>query len=208
MLTSFKKQREAMVINQLQGRDITDQRVLQAFKQVPREKFLNSDLHQFAYTDYALPIDQEQTISQPYVVAEMCQIAQLTGSEIVLDIGTGSGYQAAILSLLVKQVFSIEIIEDLAKKAKDKLAKMGYQNIEVIHGDGQLGLKEHAPFDVINSAAATQHIPEAWKKQVKIGGKIISPLITNRGQELVRITKTKTGFKQESFGLVAFVPLV
>jgi len=197
-----------MVINQLQGRDITDQRILEAFRQVPREKFLDPKLQQFAYTDYALPISQEQSISQPYIVAKMCQLAQLTGLETVLDIGTGSGYHAAILSLLVKQVFSLEIIEDLAKKAKVKLAKMGYQNIEVFHGDGQLGLKEHAPFDLINSAAASQYIPQTWKRQVKIGGKIILPLITGRGQELLRITKTKAGFKQENFGLVAFVPLV
>ena len=208
MLNGFKKQRAAMVIDQLQGRDITDQRILKAFRQVSREKFLDSDLHQFAYTDYALPIDQKQSISQPYIVAKMCQLAKLTGTEKVLDIGTGSGYQAAILSLLVKQVFSIEIIEELAAQAKNKLKKMGYKNVEVIYGDGQLGLEEHAPFDVINSAAVTKNIPEAWKKQIKIGGKIILPLITNRGQELVRITKEKSGFKQESFGLVAFVPLV
>lgn len=207
MQNSFNKQREAMLVNQLQARDITDQRVLEAFRQVPREKFVNQSLSDQAYIDYPLAIDQGQSISQPYIVAKMCQLAQLTGSETVLDIGTGSGYQAAILSLLVKQVFTIEIIEDLAKEAKLKLEKIGYKNVEVIYGDGQQGLKKHAPFDLIKSAAATEKIPKSWKNQLKTGGKIILPLITNKGQELVRIIKEKSGFKQENFGLVAFVPL-
>lgn len=208
MLNKFKKQREAMLINQLQARDISDQRVLEAFKQVPREKFIRQDLQRYAYTDNPLAIGQGQSISQPYVVAKMCQLAELTGSERVLDVGAGSGYQAAILSLLAKQVFTIEIIEDLAKQAKIKLQKLSYKNVEVIYGDGQLGFKEEAPFDLIISAAASSAIPLSWKKQIKISGKIILPLITQRGQELVRLTKEKTAFKQESFGLVAFVPLV
>ena len=197
-----------MLVNQLQARDITDPRVLEAFRQVPREKFIDRPLRHQAYIDYPLPIDQAQTISQPYIVAKMCQLAQLTGSETVLDIGTGSGYQAAILSLLVKQVFTIEIIEDLAKGAQERLKKLAYKNVEVIHGDGQQGLKKYAPYDLIKSAAATKKIPESWKDQIKTGGKIILPLITNKGQELVRIIKKKSGFKQESFGLVTFVPLI
>ncbi len=208
MPTSFNKQREAMLVNQLQARDITDQRVLEAFRQVPREKFVNPQLRHQAYIDKPLPIKQKQSISQPYIVAKMCQLAQLTGTETVLDVGTGSGYQAAILSLLVKQVFTIEIIEDLAKEAKIKLKKLGYTNVEVILGDGQQGLKEYAPYDLIKSAAATEEIPQTWKDQLQRGGKIILPLITQKGQELVRITKEKSGFKQESFGLVAFVPLI
>jgi protein-L-isoaspartate(D-aspartate) O-methyltransferase len=208
MQTSFKKQRETMLVNQLQARDITDQRVLAAFKQVPREKFIDRPLRHQAYIDYPLPIDQAQTISQPYVVAKMCQLAKLTGVETVLDIGTGSGYQAAILSLLAKQVFTIEIIESLAKKAQQRLKKLGYKNVKVIHGDGQLGLKKHAPFDLIKSAAASEKIPEAWKKQLKNGGKIILPLVTKRGQELIRLTKYKNSFKKEKFGLVVFVPLI
>lgn len=207
MQNSFNKQREAMLVNQLQARDITDQRVLEAFRQVPREKFVNQSLSDQAYIDYPLAIDRGQSISQPYIVAKMCQLAQLTGSETVLDIGTGSGYQAAILSLLVKQVFTIEIIENLAKEAQKRLKKLGYKNVEVIYGDGQQGLKKHAPYDLIKSAAATEKIPQAWKNQLKTSGKIILPLITNKGQELVRIIKEKSGFKQENFGLVAFVPL-
>jgi protein-L-isoaspartate(D-aspartate) O-methyltransferase len=208
MPTSFSKQREAMLVNQLQARDITDQRVLEAFRQVPREKFVDPQLRYRAYIDKPLPIKQEQSISQPYIVAKMCQLAQLTGTETVLDIGTGSGYQAAILSLLVKQVFTIEIIEDLATEAKIKLKKLGYTNVEVIHGDGQQGLEKHAPYDLIKSAAATKEKPQAWKDQLQTGGKIILPLITQRGQELVKITKEKSSFKQENFGLVAFVPLI
>jgi protein-L-isoaspartate(D-aspartate) O-methyltransferase len=208
MHTSFKKQREAMLANQLQARDITDPQVLAAFKQVSREKFVNYKLRHQAYIDEPLPIKQEQSISQPYVVAKMCQLAELNGEETVLDIGTGSGYQAAILSLLVKQVFTIEIVENLAIEAQERLEKLGYKNVTVIHGDGQRGLKKHAPYDLIKSAAATKKVPQTWKDQLKSGGKIILPLITKNGQELVRIIKKKSGFKQESFGLVTFVPLI
>jgi protein-L-isoaspartate(D-aspartate) O-methyltransferase len=208
MLNVFKQRREAMVCSQLQARDITNQQVLAAFKKVPREKFIPASLQDQAYSDNPLPISKNQTISQPYVVAKMCQLLQLTGNEKVLDIGTGSGYQAAILSYLCQEVFTIETIESLAEEAKERLNKLGYTNVTVIQGDGRLGLSSEAPFDAIKSAAASSDIPEAWKEQLAIGGRIVLPLKIINGQKIIRVKKTNSGFEQESFGLVRFVPLV
>lgn len=207
-MPNFRKQRQLMVERQLKSRDITDQNVLEAMSKVPREKFVPQGQKGNAYADYALAISHDQTISQPYVVALMCQLLELEGSEKVLDIGTGSGYQAAVLSQLAKEVISIEVIPELAESAKQTLKKLNYNNIKIITGDGRKGAPEYAPFEGIKSAAASLKIPPAWKEQLKLGGHIVLPLKDILYQKLVRLTKTKQGFEKESFGGVAFVPLV
>jgi protein-L-isoaspartate(D-aspartate) O-methyltransferase len=207
-MTNFKQQRQQMVEVQLKSRDITDQRVLEAMNQIPREKFVPKEIRFSAYADRPLSIGHHQTISQPYVVALMCQLLKLKGTEKILDVGTGSGYQAAVLSRLAKKVITIEVIPDLAKKAKEILGKLNYQNVIVIIGDGRKGSPDHAPFDKIISAAASENIPQAWKNQLKTGGQIVLPMEHGLGQKLVRVTKTNSGFKKESFGGVMFVPLV
>jgi len=138
----------------------------------------------------------------------MCQLLELTGKEKVLDIGTGSGYQAAVLSHLAKEVVSIEVIAELAKSAQKKLNKLDYNNVKVITGNGRKGVPEYAPFDGIIAAAASKTVPQAWKNQLKIGGKIVLPLKNQLGQNLTRVAKTKSGLEKESFGGVMFVPLV
>jgi len=192
----------------LRGRDITDERVLQAFLQVRREEFVNSEMRKFAYDDRPLPIGFNQTISQPYIVAKMCQLLKLTGQERVLDIGAGSGYQAAILSLLGKEVIAIERIEELAKIADARLKRLGFDNVKVIVGDGSRGVMDEAPFDAIKCAAATAVISPAWIEQLKDGGRIVLPLQKTWYQDLVRITKVGGELQEESFGSVVFVPLI
>lgn len=197
-----------MVQEQLMGRDIIDQGVLKAMRSVPREKFVPHAFENLAYTDGPLPIGHEQTISQPYIVALMCQLFNLKGTEKVLDVGTGSGYQAAVLSLLAKKVISVEIVPELATTAQDRLHKLGYTNVTVITGDGSQGIPNEAPFDAIVSAAAAKNIPPAWIKQLSDGGRIVMPIASILGQELVKITKSKGRLNKEFFGGVAFVPLV
>lgn len=204
----FKKKRRQMVEKQLKNRNITDQRVLEAMAKVPRHKFVPKEVKSSAYADHPLSIGHNQTISQPYVVALMCQLLELTGNEKVLDIGAGSGYQSAVLSHLAKKVIAVEVIPELAESAQKKLEKLGYNNVKVIINDGRKGAADHAPFDGIKSAAASKDIPKAWKKQLKIGGRIVLPLKEILGQKLVRITKTESGFEKEDFGGVMFVPLV
>jgi len=197
-----------MVKRQLLRRGIVDSKVIKAMGIVPREKFVPLELREYAYDDWPLTIGFGQTISQPYVVALMCQLLKLKGGEKVLDVGTGSGYQAAILSLLAKQVISIERFSRLAQAAKNRLEKLGYSNVEVIIGDGTKGLAKEAPFDAIVCGAAASVIPKAWKEQLRNGGRIVLPLKKSWGQELVRVTKKAGRFFEESFGSVAFVPLV
>jgi len=204
----FEQERQLMVKDQLRARDITDARVLKVMGQVPREDFVPSDQQHSAYHDSPLAIGSGQTISQPYIVAKMCQLLNLTGEEKVLDIGTGSGYQAAVLSLLAKEVVSIEIVETLANKAKKTLASLGYDNVEVIIGDGRQGVPDRAPFDRIIAAATATQVPPAWKKQLKPGGIIVLPLKVGWQERLVRLTKKGKKLKQEEFCPVAFVPLV
>jgi protein-L-isoaspartate(D-aspartate) O-methyltransferase len=205
----FEQLREKMVQEQLKARDITDERVLDAMASVPREMFMPEDKWDLAYADHPVPIGHGQTISQPYIVALMSQLLDLDGSEVVLDVGTGCGYQAAVLGKLAKKIVSVEIIEDLAESAKDNLSNCGYDNVQVVVGDGRKGYAEQAPYDGIKSAAATREVPQAWKDQLASGGKIVLPLSSGRwGQELVRLTKAGEDFEKESFGAVAFVPLV
>lgn len=205
---SFKKQRQLMVEEQLKSRGITDQKILAAFLSVPREKFVEKRYQELSYTDTALPAGYKQTISQPYVVARMIQLLQINREDTVLDVGTGSGYQAAILSKLVKQVISVEIISQLATQAQSKFKELGYNNIQVIVADGKKGHQAKAPYDGIIAAAATNVIPLDWKKQLKINKKIVVPLKDRLGQRLVVLTKKKNGWKREEFDRVVFVPLI
>lgn len=203
---NFAKPRERMVVEQLAGRDIRDTRVLDAMRKVPRHNFVPAGLRSRAYEDSPLPIGDDQTISQPYIVAYMTQALELKPSHKVLEIGTGSGYQAAILGELVAEVYTIEIIADLAKRAEATLGEAGYKNVHVRHGDGYAGWPEHAPFDAIMVTAAPDHVPEPLIRQLAPGGRMIIP-VGDWYQELRLIQKTEKGLIERSTIAVRFVPL-
>ncbi|OGV96204.1 protein-L-isoaspartate O-methyltransferase [Microgenomates group bacterium RBG_16_45_19] len=196
-----------MVAQQLQARDINDQRVLKAMATVPRHLFVPAHLSGEAYTDQALPIGHGQTISQPYMVAFTCQLCRLHGHETVLDIGTGSGYQAAVLSLLAKKVISLEIIPALAETAQTTLVRLGYP-VQVIRKDGKLGYLPAAPYRAILSAAAAATPPPAWSSQLTSPGFIILPEGLTYHQVLVRYTFDHGSLAKETYFPVAYVPLV
>lgn len=202
----YKNEREAMVKLQLEARGIRDQNVLKAMALVPRHLFVPQEFHELSYTDSPLPIGYSQTISQPYIVALMCEAANLSPTDRVLDIGTGSGYQAAVLSLLSKEVYSIELVKPLGEQAKMLLHALGYKNVHVKVGSGYEGWIEHAPYDAILVAAAAEEIPQALLDQLNPNGRLIIPLGGRFDQHLMRITKTKEGFKKEDLGSVTFVP--
>lgn len=194
----------------LRARGITDLRVLEAMKSIPREKFVDRDMQAVAYTDNPLPIAAEQTISQPYIVALMCEALLLQGAEKVLEIGTGSGYAAAVLSLLCKQVYTIETISSLAESANRMLSELNYKNINVICADGTLGWPEAAPFDAIVVTAGGPDVPESLKQQLAVGGRLVIPAGKSHFQQsLLRVTRTaENKYKTEDLGAVRFVPLV
>ena len=197
-----------MVKNDIEGRAISDPAVLRAMLKVPRHLFAGSKNIDVAYSDSALPIKENQTISQPYVVALMTATAELTSTDKVLEIGTGSGYQAAVLGEIVKEVYSIEIIETLARESSKLLHELGYKNIKVKHGDGYQGWKEKSPFDAILITAAAPKIPEPLTDQLKIGGRLVMPLgETRTSQELIVLTKTENGLDKRFVTRVVFVPM-
>ena len=199
--------REHMVARQMIARDIVDQRVLDTMKRVPRHEFVPTNLVHRAYDDSPLPIGHNQTISQPYIVALMTQLVQPQPHLKALDIGTGSGYQAAVLAELTKSVHSIEIVETLANEARDRLNKLGYENIDVRHGDGYQGWKSEAPFDIIVVAAAPDHIPQPLVDQLAPNGKMVIP-VGKFYQELLVIEKRSDGTVTKKNVLpVAFVPM-
>src|SRR5687767_207547 len=202
----FAQQRERMVAEQLAGRDIRDPRVLDAMRKVPRHQFVPASRRSNAYEDSPLPIGRDQTISQPYIVAYMTQALELKPTHKVLEIGTGSGYQAAVLSELAAQVYTIEIVGELATRATEALAAAGYRNVHVRHGDGYAGWPEHAPFDAIMVTAAPDHVPEPLVQQLAAGGRMIIP-VGDRYQELRLIQKTDKGLVERSTIPVRFVPL-
>ncbi len=202
----FAALRKSMVAEQIKARGITDPRVLEAMEKVPRHKFLPPHLWDEAYDDGPLPIGYGQTISQPYVVAYMTEQLQLTGTEKVLEIGTGSGYQTAILAELAKEVYSIEIVPELGHRAARILKELGYTNVHVRIGDGYRGWPEEAPFDAILLAAAPDHIPQPLLDQLKEGGRMILP-VGEYYQDLVLIRKTEEGIIKESKIPVRFVPM-
>lgn len=200
--------RADMVREQLAGRDITDERVLQAMRRVRRHLFVPDGLQKLAYADRPLPIGHGQTISQPYIVALMTQLARPRQSARALDVGTGSGYQAAVLAELVQQVYSIEIVCPLADMARRRLESLGYNNVEVRCGDGYAGWLEHAPFDVIIVAAAPEQVPQALIDQLAPGGRLVIP-VGNFYQELTVVEKLHDGgVKSRSVAPVAFVPMI
>lgn len=204
---SLNIKREEMVALQIKNRGITDKRVLEAMTRVERHLFVPTNLHSVAYQDRPLPIGYKQTISQPYIVAYMTELAQLQSGAQVLEIGTGSGYQAAILAEIVKKVYTIEIIKPLADSARLRLQELGYENISVKFGDGYKGWPEYAPFDAIIVTAAPVQIPEQLLEQLKVGGRMVVPL-GSVFQELYLITRTKSGFDKKSITPVRFVPMV
>jgi protein-L-isoaspartate(D-aspartate) O-methyltransferase len=198
-----------MVTDQLRGRDIADPAVLAAFASVPREEFVTPDLRHAAYEDAPLAIGHGQTISQPYVVALTVQALALRGDERVLEIGTGSGYAAAILGKLAREVHSVERIDTLARAAAVRLGDLGFDNVHVHCGDGTLGWPAAAPYEAIAVAAAAPRPPRSLLDQLTIGGRIVLPTGSEQAQRLVRITRLDAiSYEQEDFGLVHFVPLV
>ncbi len=203
------EQRAWMVAQDVAGRGITDERVLGAMGTVPREQFVPESMVQFAYDDSPLPIEEGQTISQPYIVALMAEAAELTRSSRVLEVGTGSGYGAAILGQLAGRVWSIERHQLLASKARQRLKNLGYDNVEVIHGDGNQGLPDFAPFDSIVVTAGSPVIPKPLIEQLVDGGRLIIPVGSlSRGQHLLRIHKRGDALVEENLGAVRFVPLI
>lgn len=202
----FKKQREAMVVSQIESRGVRDSLVLKAMREVPRHLFIFENLRNVAYTDGPLPIGESQTISQPYIVALMTELLELKGNEKVLEIGTGSGYQAAILAEIASEVYTIEIIKTLADRAESTLNSMNYENITVRCGDGYQGWEEEAPFDGIIVTAAPDHIPQPLVDQLKTGAKLVIP-VGDLFQELLVVTKTEKGIKKQGVIPVRFVPM-
>ena len=204
----FSGLREQMVRTQIQNRGITDEKVLDAFLNVERHKFVLPEYISSAYRDSPLPIEEGQTISQPYIVAFMTEALELDADDKVLEIGTGSGYQAAILAEIVDSVFTIEIFELLGKNARQLFDELGYNNIYTKIGDGYKGWPGHAPFDAIIVTAAPSNIPEPLKKQLAEGGRMIIPVGGDAVQELVLLQKKRGKIKQESVLPVRFVPLI
>ena len=206
----FTQRRQSMVINQLQSRDIIDSKVLQAMLTVPRHQFVDEHIRESAYNDYPLAIGEGQTISQPYIVALMTQLLELKGDEKVLEIGTGSGYQAAVLAEIVKEVYTVEIYESLSKESEKLLKDLGYQNIKFKVGDGYYGWEEYAPYDAIIVTCAPDHIPPSLLKQIKDnGGRIVIPV---GGiwmvQTLMKIEKIEGEVKSKGIIGVRFVPMI
>lgn len=210
MTVDFEKLRSKMVKEQLIKRGIEDQAVINAFKKVEREKFMLEKNREYAYEDGAQIIEAGQTISQPYIVAVMMQALKLEENDRVLEVGTGSGYAAALLAEIVKEVYTIEKIEKLAVKAEKVLSELDYQNVEVKIGDGSLGWEENAPYDAILVSAAAPYVPENLIEQLNNGGRIIIPIGERGGiQQLKLITKKFNGrLKEESLEYVRFVPLL
>ncbi len=202
----FAGLRERMVADQLRARDIKDEQVLRAMLKVPRHEFVPAGIVSSAYDDTALPLALGQTISQPYIVAYMTQALHLQGSERVLEIGTGSGYQAAVLAEIVPEVYTIEILDELTKRAQATLGALGYTNIHFRTGDGYQGWPEAAPFDCIIVTAAPDHVPQPLIDQLKPGGRMIIP-VGRFEQDLILVEKGKSGVTRRSTIPVRFVPM-
>ncbi len=207
-MSDYDRLRQLMVDTQIVSRGIKDKRVLDAMRRVPRHLFMPEAYRHEAYEDMALPIGEGQTISQPYMVAIMTELLELKGSEKVLEIGTGSGYQAAILSELASEVYTIERVKSLGENVKIHLRDLGYDNIYVVIGDGSKGLEEKAPFDRIIITAATPKIPQVLIDQLSEGGIIIAPVGQRFSQILIKASKIKGVIKDEYHTPCIFVPLI
>ena len=208
-MNTLLRQKEEMIEKQLRSRGIKNERILTAMEEVPRERFIKKELVEFAYRDAPLPIEEEQTISQPYVVALMAEALELEADDKVLDVGTGSGYAAAVLSRIVDEVYTVERHKVLAETASKRFDDLGYDNIYVLHGDGSQGWEEHAPFDAINVAAGGPDVPEPLREQLAEGGRLIIPVGSEpRSQRLVRVKKVDGKIQRKDLGRVQFVPLI
>jgi protein-L-isoaspartate(D-aspartate) O-methyltransferase len=205
--TDFASERERMVSTQMAARGIRDPRVLEAMRTVPRHEFVPAESRDRAYEDRPLPIGHSQTISQPYIVAFMTEHLALKPTDRVLEVGTGSGYQAAVLAKLVSEIYSIEIVEPLAKRAIGDLARLGFRNVHVRHGDGYQGWPEAAPFDAIIVTCAPTRIPEPLQQQLKEGGRMVIPVGDAGDQTLYLMEKRNGRIEQRSILPVAFVPM-
>jgi protein-L-isoaspartate(D-aspartate) O-methyltransferase len=202
----YTQQRTAMVVQQLRARDITDPRVLAAMEEVPRHLFVPEANRRWAYVDGPLEIGYAQTISQPYIVAYMTQALEPRDTDKVLEIGTGSGYQAAVLAEIVGEVYTIEIVEPLAASATNLLRELGYDNVRVRAGDGYKGWPEAAPFDAIIVTCAPDHIPQPLVDQLAVGGKLVIP-VGSFSQDMIIVTKTDKGVMERRTIAVRFVPM-
>ena len=209
-MTDVEKQRENMVKRQLKGRDITNEKVLDAMREIPREKFVNDKMRSRAYQDSALPIGSDQTISQPYVVAKTIQTLEPEEDDIILDVGTGSGYAAAVAAKIVKTVYSVERVESLYRFAQRNLEAAGIENVELRYGDGSKGWPEHAPYDGIMVSAAASEVPDPLKDQLATNSHLVIPVKGGIfGQKLRKYTKKEDdSFEQNNLSSVRFVPLV
>ncbi len=206
--SDYDKKRGVMVTNQLITRGITDPATLDAMRKIPRERFVPENVKQYAYQDNPLPIGHGQTISQPYIVAFMTQELKLNPNDKVLEIGTGSGYQAAVLAEIVKTVYTIEIVKELGISAKKTLKELGYDNVTVRIGDGYHGWKEHEPFDAIIVTAGIENIPQPLLDQLADGGRMIIPVGPSNRRNLVLVTKKNGKIKMKKVLPVRFVPFV
>jgi len=210
IMTDFLAEREAMIERQLRRRGICETPILDAFLAVPREAFVDAGHAHLAYGDHPLPIEARQTISQPYIVALMIQAAGVKAGDTVLEIGAGSGYAAAVIGCIAARVIAIERQHELVESARNRLRRLGHDNIEIVEGDGTKGWRNEAPYDAILAAASGSHVPEALVAQLAPGGRLVMPIgDPGRVQELVKVTKQEDGvLKQENLGGVRFVPLI
>ena len=208
-MADFAKLRGQMVDIQIARRGVRDEGVLAAMREVPRERFVPDAMQEFAYEDSPLPIEEGQTISQPYIVGLMLEAGEIGGQDRVLEIGAGSGYAAAVASRLAAQVCAVERIGALAQAARERLARLGYDNVEVLQGDGTEGWPARRIFDVILVAAAGPEVPQALVAQLAQDGRLVMPVGPRSGpQRLVRLRRTPEGLRQDDWGAVAFVPLI
>ena len=209
-MSDFVKLRERMVRRQIEARGIADPMILDAFRAVPREAFVDDGQRHSAYEDHPLPIEAGQTISQPYIVALMIEAAEVSPSDVVLEVGSGSGYAAAVMSRIARAVIGIERQHDLVGSARERLHRLGYHNVTIVEGDGTRGWPQHAPFDAIVAAAAGSHVPTPLIDQLAPGGRLVMPVGEPADvQDLIKVVKRPDGsLVEENLGGVRFVPLI
>jgi protein-L-isoaspartate(D-aspartate) O-methyltransferase len=209
-MSDFAKLRERMVRRQIEARGITSSLILDAFRQVPREAFVDDGQRGSAYEDHPLPIDAGQTISQPYIVALMIEAAEVAPGDVVLEVGSGSGYAAAIMSRIARAVIGIERRPELVGSARERLNRLGYHNVMILEGDGTCGWPDHAPFNAILAAAAGSHVPTPLIDQLAPGGRLVMPIgQPSDVQDLIKVMKRPDGsLVEENLGAVRFVPLI
>ncbi len=209
-MKALDRQRDVMIREHLLGRGIRDQAVLNAMREVPREEFIDERFREDAYGDHPLPIDERQTISQPYIVAYMIEALELDAADQVLEIGTGSGYAAAVLSRIVTNVYSVERLSGLAHSARKRLELLGYTNVVVHEGDGTLGWPEHAPYDAIVVTAGAPNVPQPLLEQLAIGGRLVIPVGQSADEQLLALVRrvSERDYRSKQLCGVRFVPLI